>query len=76
MSNTSQLGCFKILSESSVAAGIRRIEGTTGYGVLKLLDEKTETISKVAGTLKAVSYTHLPHGCAAEICKSGPEMTK
>ncbi len=65
VSNTSQLGCFKILSESSVAAGIRRIEGTTGYGVLKLLDEKTETISKVAGTLKVSNVHDLPARAAS-----------
>ena len=38
--NTAEVGCFKVLSEASVAAGIRRIEGTTGWGVLKLLEEK------------------------------------
>ena len=51
--NTAQIGCFKILSESSVAAGIRRIEATTGFGVLRLLDERTETLNKTAAALKA-----------------------
>lgn len=52
VSNTAQLGSFKILSEASVAAGIRRIEGTTGLGVLRLLDERTEMLNQVAETLK------------------------
>lgn len=58
--NTAQLGCFKILSESSVAAGIRRIEGTTGYGVLNLLDERTEMLHKVADALKVNNMKDLP----------------
>ena len=65
VSNTAQLGSFKILSESSVAAGIRRIEGTTGYGVLKLLDEKTETINRVAGAMKVANTHDLPARAAA-----------
>ena len=70
VSNTAQLGCFKILSESSVAAGVRRIEGTTGFGVLRLLDERTEMLHKVAGSLKVNNLKDLPlraEGMAAEV---------
>ena len=51
--NTAQIGCFKILSETSVAAGIRRIEATTGYGVLNLLDDRTAELANTAVALKA-----------------------
>ena len=51
--NTAQIGCFKILSEASVAAGIRRIEATTGYGVLNLLDDRTAELANTAVALKA-----------------------
>ena len=51
--NTAQIGCFKILSEASVAAGIRRIEATTGYGVLSLLDDRTAELANTAVALKA-----------------------
>ena len=70
VSNTAQLGCFKILSESSVAAGVRRIEGTTGFGVLRLLDERTEMLHKVAGSLKVNNLKDLPlraESMAAEV---------
>ena len=51
--NTAQIGCFKILSEASVASGVRRIEATTGYGVLNLLDDRTAELANTAVALKA-----------------------
>ena len=53
VANTGEIGLFKILSETSVAAGVRRIEGTTGLGVLSLLAEKESLISDCAKELKA-----------------------
>ncbi|MDL2219280.1 alanine--tRNA ligase [Ruminococcaceae bacterium OttesenSCG-928-O06] len=60
VSNTAQLGSFRILSESSVAAGVRRIESTTGYGVLRLLDEREEMLQKMAANLKVAAVRELP----------------
>ncbi|MBQ3014176.1 MAG: alanine--tRNA ligase [Clostridia bacterium] len=50
--NTAKIGLFKILSESSVAAGVRRIEATTGEGVLRLLAEKNALIAETAKEMK------------------------
>ncbi|MBQ9919767.1 MAG: hypothetical protein IJO49_02970 [Clostridia bacterium] len=43
---------FKIISESSVAAGIRRITAITGNGVLKFLDEYKALVAKTAAEFK------------------------
>lgn len=58
--NTAEIGCFKILSESSVAAGIRRVEATTAYGVLSLLNERTSELTRTAAALKANNIKDVP----------------
>ena len=52
LTNTSQIGMFKILSEGGVAAGVRRIEAITGRAVYNYLKEKEEIISNVCLNLK------------------------
>ena len=52
LTNTSQVGLFKILSEGGVAAGVRRIEAITGRAVYNYLKEKEEIISNVCSNLK------------------------
>ncbi|MBO5050934.1 MAG: alanine--tRNA ligase [Clostridia bacterium] len=50
--STGKIGLFKVISESSVAAGVRRIEGTTGYGVLALMGKKDALLAETAKELK------------------------
>ena len=58
--NTAQIGGFKIVSESSVAAGIRRIEAVTGRNLLVRANLQEAMLHTVAGTLKANNVTSLP----------------
>ncbi len=51
--NTSMIGLFKILSEGGVSAGIRRIEGITGRGVLEYIAGKDALIANTAAVLKS-----------------------
>lgn len=58
--NTANIGLFKITNETSVAAGIRRIEATTGYGVLNLFAQNTQVLNTIASALKANNMVELP----------------
>ncbi len=53
VSNSGQIGSFKIVSESGIAAGVRRIEAVTGIAVLDSLNEREELIEQTASFLKA-----------------------
>ncbi len=61
LDNTAKAGLFKLISESSVASGVRRIEGTTGLGVMAVLHSKEKLISDAAEKLKC--------GNSADLCK-------
>ena len=73
--NTAVIGCFKIVAESSVAAGVRRIEAATGMGVVELLHEAEASINTVAADLK-VSGQHEVVAKVAALVKEGKEKDR
>ncbi len=52
MDNTAKVGLFKITSEASVSAGVRRIEGITGLGILAQIEKNEALIGDTAKALK------------------------
>ena len=65
LDNTAKAGLFKVVSESSVAAGVRRIEATTGLGVLRLLGERDALITETAKELRANNPADIAKRAAA-----------
>lgn len=59
VNNTGELGLFKIVSESSVAAGVRRIEGVTGFGVLDYIAKSNALINSTAANMKLANVSEL-----------------
>ena len=53
VSNTAEIGLFKIVSESGVAAGIRRIEAVAGAAVLAYLNERDAVVKQLGERFKA-----------------------
>ncbi len=59
VNNTGKIGLFKITGESSVAAGVRRIEAVTGMNVMKFIDGKLALIADTAAALKAANVNDI-----------------
>ncbi len=63
LTNSAQAGLFKIISEASVASGVRRIEAVTGSNVLELLNSYKSTVTKAAEILKIANQSDLVRRC-------------
>ena len=83
--NTAQIGLFKILSESGISAGVRRMETVTGPAVYELLNRSMGMNKKIAGLLKAtddvivdklVQHLDKEKGLEKELTKLHADMAK
>lgn len=63
--NTARLGLFRIVSENSVAAGVRRIEAVTGAGVLNMLNKYHTMLVESAAALKVAKPEDVAAKCVA-----------
>ena len=79
LDNTAKAGLFKIISETSVASGVRRIEAVTGFGVLDALNDAKNTLNSAAEILKAPNQNLLLQKCEAvrdELSEAKKEIDK
>jgi alanyl-tRNA synthetase len=54
--NTAEVGLFKLVAESSVGAGLRRIEAVTGAGALRYVNAKEEQLAEIAILVKSAPH--------------------
>ncbi|MBR5410860.1 MAG: alanine--tRNA ligase [Clostridia bacterium] len=83
--NTGEIGLFRVLSEASVASGVRRIEAVTGFNALTYLDETAAALHKAAALIKCGDALNVPERVSAlqaelkdtqkELAKAKSELT-
>ncbi len=61
LTNSSQAGLFKIVFETSVASGVRRIQAITGMAVMSMLYDYKDTLEKTCAILRTPNFDELPH---------------
>ncbi|CAI2588480.1 Alanine--tRNA ligase [Apilactobacillus kunkeei] len=64
VSNTSQIGLFKIVSESGVGAGVRRIEAVTSKAAFDYLNNEEALLKQVADQVKTIQIKEVPNKVA------------
>ncbi len=69
LKNSAQAGLFKIVSESSVSSGVRRIEAVTGVNVLDILNSMKLTINRAAEALKLQNPNDLVYRCESIVAE-------
>jgi alanyl-tRNA synthetase len=72
--NTGEIGPFRVISEGSVAAGVRRIEAATGPKAVELIQEDRQLIDHAAGTIGATRESLVP--TAEKLMLQNKELSK
>jgi alanyl-tRNA synthetase len=76
--NVGEIGLFKIVSESGVAAGIRRIEAVTGFNAISFIEEKNTIIKETATILKCSQKEIINriHNALSEVKEKDKQITE
>ena len=69
VANTSAIGLFKIMSEASVASGVRRIEAVTGSGVLEYIEKLNSQVLSAAAVFKLNNPAELTKKCESVVAE-------
>ncbi len=69
VSATGEIGLFRIVTETSVAAGVRRIAGVTGFGVLELDDGYRKLLSDASAAMKTGNIEDVPAKAASLVAE-------
>ena len=69
LDNTAKVGLFSIVSEGSVASGVRRIEAITGRAVLEQMNGFEKTLKKASEIIKAPNPAELLHKAEASVAE-------